>query len=1034
MSEKLKKIEIEAFRIYDEKQTFDFTNNDGEIANLVVIYAPNGYGKTSFFDAVEWSLTGNIKRFHDNPKIKQIVESEQGVILKNYDTHKECGTVRIVTENENVLEVQTQRIIEKYRKSDFKEGKNIKKDDIFERGNFKEFLASNILGQDKIDAFLRFTSPKERYEVLKKFWDSEDETKQYQNLINALKIGKKKEDELQKQIKSVENEINTLTVSNESIRQINNLIKKFNSFEEENLEYISVSSEEKIIKYFVNKLLELKSNLSNNLELYGSKVNRVKEILLQWDSNEENRQILKDLESSLKSKRKHLESIDNYYLNVKEIGNINASLVNLYARYSKFKVLNNNMELFRRNLLEIENKEKEIYELKQKVNINLIKRIQIQEQLKEKTNEISTDEKYIQGIDLKKLVLLNLEEKQITYNKSKQRFSYFENKIIEINNKRESNIKFLNQKIVLLEKMTDEKILLNGNFDIPLEFSEDVKNCRSISNEIFKLEEKLETKNREYKNFGEFNDNLNQVINLGRKIIKETSLTSCPLCKQEYNTYSNLLNQVDYQIGDLFGLKTLETEVNELENQINKSLEQCKMLLDKLKLKIGKEKDLLINILYKEEVKYKKNLDFLNKQRRFLEIKRNEYEVSISNHIDSNEASIISDIKSHIDFLTKEKRNTIERIQSLQSESNSLDEKLGAVIKELDVVNYQIEILEGNKSKLESNPNYIYSINLMKDLQVQTNIKSDNLNYYIKNIKKEYKELNVKRNNWKKVNLDLKNIVENNNVETLNRQIKEVSTNVEILKEKMRTFNKQIFSDFETNDITKNYAEENLKMFTEHKGKYLAKLDLVDKLIEYTNVLERNILRNKTVEKKNNLEFEIKFVKLVNKHLSEAVSIGKDYISKKINEAFNVKSINTIYQRIDPHPEMKIIKFESNFNLNKPEINIYAQTNEENRAPVLYFSAAQLNLVSLSIFLARALESEKGPLNTIFMDDPVQHLDGLNVLSFIDILRSITTYKNRQVIISTHNETLFNLIKRKIDPMFTKSKYIKLGSFGEIKQ
>ncbi|PMO15070.1 AAA family ATPase [Vibrio sp. 10N.222.54.B6] len=62
---KIKKVEIQAFRAYDkvEDGTFDFTSDKGNIANFVTLYAPNGFGKTSFYDAVEWGVTNNISRF-----------------------------------------------------------------------------------------------------------------------------------------------------------------------------------------------------------------------------------------------------------------------------------------------------------------------------------------------------------------------------------------------------------------------------------------------------------------------------------------------------------------------------------------------------------------------------------------------------------------------------------------------------------------------------------------------------------------------------------------------------------------------------------------------------------------------------------------------------------------------------------------------------------------------------------------------------------------------------------------------------------
>ena len=44
MSKKIKEIDITAFRAYKDVQKFDFIHkNSGNIANLVAIYAPNGF-------------------------------------------------------------------------------------------------------------------------------------------------------------------------------------------------------------------------------------------------------------------------------------------------------------------------------------------------------------------------------------------------------------------------------------------------------------------------------------------------------------------------------------------------------------------------------------------------------------------------------------------------------------------------------------------------------------------------------------------------------------------------------------------------------------------------------------------------------------------------------------------------------------------------------------------------------------------------------------------------------------------------------
>jgi len=94
---KFKKVILHAFRAYKDKKygTFDFTLTNDEIANFISIYAPNGLGKTSFYDGVEWGMTNNIRRLDKQSDIansekkykKEITgESEKQYILKNKDT------------------------------------------------------------------------------------------------------------------------------------------------------------------------------------------------------------------------------------------------------------------------------------------------------------------------------------------------------------------------------------------------------------------------------------------------------------------------------------------------------------------------------------------------------------------------------------------------------------------------------------------------------------------------------------------------------------------------------------------------------------------------------------------------------------------------------------------------------------------------------------------------------------------------------------------------------------------------------------
>lgn len=59
----LRSVELSNFRIYGESYAFEFPEGPG----VTLITGANGLGKTSFFDAVEWALTGQVGRFSDIP-------------------------------------------------------------------------------------------------------------------------------------------------------------------------------------------------------------------------------------------------------------------------------------------------------------------------------------------------------------------------------------------------------------------------------------------------------------------------------------------------------------------------------------------------------------------------------------------------------------------------------------------------------------------------------------------------------------------------------------------------------------------------------------------------------------------------------------------------------------------------------------------------------------------------------------------------------------------------------------------------------
>ena len=149
----------------------------------------------------------------------------------------------------------------------------------------------------------------------------------------------------------------------------------------------------------------------------------------------------------------------------------------------------------------------------------------------------------------------------------------------------------------------------------------------------------------------------------------------------------------------------------------------------------------------------------------------------------------------------------------------------------------------------------------------------------------------------------------------------------------------------------------------------------------------------------------------------------KDYFSQTV--------MSEIYQKIDPHDIMKNISYHLDFSeKNEPQLFIKVcelnKSSEEFYRPEVYFSTAQLNTVAFSSFFGRALTASDMPIKTICIDDPIGHFDDMNILGFTDMIRSILETQDCQIIMSTHDEKVFQIMERKLDDTYYNTSFIRL--------
>lgn len=75
----INKLVIKNFKNYTGEHIFDLNKR------ITIIFGNNGFGKSSFFDAIEWCMTGRLNRFN-----KREFKPRDVLTFNNYGRDKEC--------------------------------------------------------------------------------------------------------------------------------------------------------------------------------------------------------------------------------------------------------------------------------------------------------------------------------------------------------------------------------------------------------------------------------------------------------------------------------------------------------------------------------------------------------------------------------------------------------------------------------------------------------------------------------------------------------------------------------------------------------------------------------------------------------------------------------------------------------------------------------------------------------------------------------------------------------------------------------
>lgn len=1015
---KLESLTLKNFRKYEGEKVIKFNDRNGRSASFVLIYAKNGMGKTSIFDGIEFALKGEVERISKlNAKEK---EKMRGPIYHHRDHSNEEAYVVINLNNGELIRRKVANLP--------KDGNDCRivpanlGSEITGRKDQRKIWNQLILPHDKIDSFISAKSPTDQYE---EWTDSAaplaNEREDFINSYNAFKSKKNELTKLEEKKESLERELQQVMKDKLSVQRIVEIIDKYNVFPKQSRPLFFDIQKAGTLEYdeLINKVQIYEREIRNtNLEELTEKIKAAKKIqfigieyyLEQLDTIRKIESSIKECEDKLKRKRELNNIIQSLEKQRSTNNAIKEKLMPLesinsygYDRVKKqldiYQELDDQEYSFNKSLKLHSEQYEEILSRYQSVSEQLNK---LMESIgEEKLQEIDSN---AEKIDLNKKQLSDLERKLA---KAKEQIEQKERGLLE---KREKLKQIEN--LILPENIEeiDDRIFI----DIALIFGDKLQQDLYVLKDKYRVQiQEIELYQKQIDKINQNNKTVQDICERAKRYLQSHKDEKvCPLCHTKFESWETLISAIDNINIDntkalrrkfFFAQCELKESLNEYDSLLqtfqNRKCEQVEAAKQDI---LRMENDLKSCCSKKNEFIYQKNK---------LDQEMSDFRIWFVQQgviLDSYSLSAVKEWEK----LQEEKRQNFEELRdTLQSQKDILTDSIKTIKGSINSVSQR-------KESLLKEPQLFSSIMFLKG-------KPEKYDFY-----KELNDLRVQDNNCS---------YEMEKLETQIITYNDVATDTEekLIEDK----------DKQTKELEKLKNTESMsKLFTEFteegvKRDLNAWLQLEDsyrKQIEYLDQIQEESSARNYFEKYKNVTKQIDINKTVFESIKKETDEAKDYFQvvkgtfeKRLKDYFSQNIMNEIYQKIDPHDFMKNVDYHLSFN-EKDEPQLCIVVNEqidgeaESYRPEWYFSTAQLNTVAFSSFFGRALSTKSLAFRTIFVDDPISHFDDMNMLGFSDMIRSIIESMDCQIIMSTHDRKIYNILRRKLDDQYYSSCFIDL--------
>lgn len=387
---------------------------------------------------------------------------------------------------------------------------------------------------------------------------------------------------------------------------------------------------------------------------------------------------------------------------------------------------------------------------------------------------------------------------------------------------------------------------------------------------------------------------------------------------------------------------------------------------------------------------------------------------------------------NRLSHLLQESNVTVEKLSNYRNKIQELEETISNKQKQSHI--FQSDLSQRQKEEREVKDRISTITNDLLYLKVNFNYEKNQLSILLNSsesrIKKreQYLELKMRKSNIERKleedsdiefsGLNLKTLLEEKaKLEKI--QVKNLTLE-EQLKLKIEKQNKDLaaLKDFDKllNVFSNHYKVKNYNDILKHLSYVIDEKDrkinsITREMNNYHLIIEYSTLKNDLEEKEKSifepqksLEYLKTKLQLIDRELNR---INNAYSFDQIINS-NESTIQQYFNYLNPN-----VSSYRNLNLNIDDkantLDIEIIGNNKSVKAVNVLSSGQLNVLAISIFIAKNISQSNSLIDFIAIDDPIQNMDDINQFSMIDILSQL----KKQVIFTTHDAKYVNLFLKK---------------------